>query len=239
MTHALDQMLTKRYTRRGLLKGTVAAGAGALALSAFGGFGFATGQVAARGPLDSDLDILNYALTLEYLESDAYAAINKAGVLTGRAKTYFEAFGAHEAAHVDAITATIRKLGGTPAQRPAGGFNFTSVPMEPAAVVRFFQEVEAVGASAYLGAAPSIQNLDVLEAALSIHANEAEHASALADLVAPGANLFAPEAFATPRTPDQVLQIVAPFLQPLPGMPSTGGGWGAGRPAGGFGLIQP
>ncbi|CAA9575704.1 MAG: hypothetical protein AVDCRST_MAG88-2796, partial [uncultured Thermomicrobiales bacterium] len=82
-------------------------------------------------------------------------------------------------------------------------------------------------ASAYLGAAPSISNPDILEAALSIHAVEAEHASALADLVAPGGDLFAPEAFASPLTPDEVLRIVAPFLGGM-AMPRTGGGYGAG-----------
>ena len=239
MTKAYEQVLTRRFTRRGLFQGAAAAGAGAMALTAFGGF--AAGEAAAAGPLDSDVEILNYALTLEYLESDAYAAINKAGILSGRAKIYFEAFGAHEAAHVTAITAAIRQLGGTPVQRPAGGFNFSSVPTGSAAeVVAFFQQVEAVGVSAYLGAAPFIKNFDILEAALSIHAVEAEHTAALADLVAPGTDLFAPSAFEKPRTPDEVLAIVAPFLRAMPGMPNTGGGFGAGRgPAGGGGLLQP
>lgn len=237
MAQAYEQVLSRQITRRGLFKGATAAGAGALALTAFGGFG--GGSVAAGGPLDSDLEILNYALTLEYLETDAYAAINKMGVLTGRARTYFEAFGAHEAAHVDALVATIQKLGGTPVRRPAGGFNFSSVPMDPAGVVKFFQEVEAVGVSAYLGAAPSIRNFDILEAALTIHAVEAEHAAALADLVAPGSDLFSPAAFETPRTPDEVLAIVAPFLAPMPGMPNTGGGFGAGVVGSGSGYLIP
>ena len=86
--------------------------------------------------------------------------------------------------------------------------------------------VESVGVSAYLGAAPSIKDPDVLEAALSIHAVEAEHAAALADLAAEGTDLFAPTAFEKPRTPDEVLQIVAPFLAPS-AMPNTGGGSGA------------
>ena len=225
MSNPFDQVLGKTYTRRGLLKGTAAAGAGALALSAVGGH-FAAGEATAAAQQMSDLDILNYALTLEYLEADAYAAINQAGILSGRAATYFRLFGQDEADHVTAIAATIRQLGGTPVAKPQ--FNFSSVPTSATEVVRFFQQVEAVGVSAYLGAAPMIRNLDILEAALSIHAVEAEHTAALADLVAPGTDLFAPTAFPAPRTPDQVLQIVAPFLAAMPSMPNTGGGFGAG-----------
>ncbi len=101
-------------------------------------------------------------------------------------------------------------------------------------MVASFQQVESLGASAYLGAAPFIRNVDILAAALSIHAVEAEHTAALADIVAPGTELFAPEAFATPRLPDEVLVIVAPFLQAtrMPGMPNTGAG-GAGVPGDG------
>jgi hypothetical protein len=238
LTSILTTGLGRRYSRRGVLQGGVALGAGAAALAAFGvpalGFGGAAGATGATaaGPLDSDVEILNYALTLEYLEAAAYQAINAAGVLSGRAARYFTAFGAHEQAHVDALLATIPKLGGTPVAMPA--FNFSSVPTNAAEIVKFFQLVEAVGVSAYLGAAGSIKNFDVLEAALSIHAVEAEHAAALADLVAPGTNLFAPEAFQTPRTPAEVLQIVGPFLAaapptgPMPGLPNTGGGFAAG-----------
>lgn len=235
MTKTLDGMVhdafMMRFSRRGLFKGPVIAGASAVVLAAMGG-SFAT-LVEAAPPLDDDLQILNYALTLEHLEAAAYKAINGAGVLTGRAATYFQSFGQHEADHVSALIAAVRQLGGTPVQ-PAT-YNFSSVPKDQAGIVAFFQTVEAVGASAYLGAAPSIKNFDLLEAALSIHAVEAEHASALADLVAPGTDLFAPEAFATPRTPDQVMQIVAPFFAaaapapaPAPSAPSapprTGGG---------------
>ena len=230
LTSILTTGLGRRYSRRGVLQGGVALGAGAVVLSAFGApiHGFGGAADAAAGPLDSDVEILNYALTLEYLEAAAYKAINDAGILTGRAATYFKAFGAHEQAHVDALIATIPKLGGTPIMSPT--FNFSSVPTDAAGIVKFFQMVEAVGVSAYLGAAGSIKNFDVLEAALSIHAVEAEHAAALADLVAPGTNLFSPSPFETPRTPAEVLQIVGPFLAtaPMPGLPNTGGGFAAG-----------
>ncbi len=156
-------------------------------------------------------------------------------MLTGRALSYFRDFAAHEAAHVDAVTATITQLGGTPVTKPAGGYNYAGVPRTAAELVAFFQVVEAVGASAYLGAAPSVKNLAVLAAALSIHASEAQHTAALAALVAPGTALFAPESFATPRTPTQVVAIVTPFFTPAttPGMPNTGGGWAASAASGG------
>ncbi len=218
------------FGRRALLRGSLAAGVGALVLSAFGGTAFPQ-RVGAAGPLDSDLEILNYALTLELLEADAYKTALGLNVLSGRALDYFRQFADHEQAHVDAVTATIKKLGGTPVATPAGGYNYASVPRDAAGLVTFFQGVEAVGASAYLGAAGRIKNLDVLAAALAIHASEAEHTAALADLVAPGTDLFAPEAFATPRTPDQVVAIVAPFFAATPGMPNTGGGYASGAGA--------
>ena len=209
------------------------------------------GAVAAAGPLDSDLEILNYALTLELLEAAAYKAVNDSGTLSGRAATYFRAFGIHEQAHVDAIRATIGQLGGTPISPPAAGYNFSGVPQDPAGIVKLFQQIESLGASAYLGAGPSIRDFDVLEAALSIHAVEAEHAAALADLVAPGTVLFAPEAFATARMPAEVMQIVAPFFAaasatptptpppaPMPGLPNTGGGGGQGPTNDGGSSLQ-
>lgn len=219
--------MTTQFTRRGLLKGSVAASAAAFTAFALGGSPLMTTSVVAAPPLDDDLQILNYALTLEHLESAAYKAVLGMNVLTGRALTYFQAFGAHESTHVDTITMAIRQLGGTPVS-PAN-YNFSSVPKDAAGIVAFFQTVEAVGASAYLGAAASIKANNILDAALSIHAVEAEHAAALADLVMPGGDLFAPEAFATPRTPDQVMQIVAPFFmaQTAPAATGTGGGTAA------------
>ncbi len=271
MTNPFEQSLHRAlesatYTRRGVLKGSLAAGVGALLLSAFGGTASAapsglTGALettTASGPLDSDLDILNYALTLELLEADAYKTALGLNVLTGRALDYFKQFAMHEQLHVDAVTATIKQLGGTPVTKPAAGYNYAGVPRDEAGLVKFFQTVEAVGASAYLGAAGAIKNLDVLAAALSIHASEAEHTAALADIVAPGT-------FATPRTPAQVIAIVTPFFAapapspapapsasptprpapsptptptpapqptpspaPMPNLPNTGGGFAAG-----------
>jgi hypothetical protein len=222
MTQHIDGLVSRamsaQITRRKMLQGSLALGAGAVALGAFGGGVLTPIQEAAASPLDSDLQILNYALTLEHLEAAAYKAINDSGILAtiygGKANRYFQAFGVQEALHRDNLIATITKLGGKPVSAPARGYNLSPVPTTAAGVVDYFQVVEAVGASAYLGAAGAIKNPDILEAALSIHAVEAEHASALAQLIAPGTMRFAPESFATPRTPDQIFQIVAPFFVP-------------------------
>lgn len=229
MTQHIDGLVSRamsaQITRRRMIQSAAALGIGTAAFSFFGGGVLTPIGGASASPLDSDIQILNYALTLEYLEAAAYKAINDSGVLAtvygGRANTFFQAFGAQEATHRDTLISTIKSLGGTPVTAPSYPYNFSpaltntdGTAKTPEQIVAFFQVVESVGASAYLGAAASITNPDILEAALSIHAVEAEHASALAQLIAPGTALFAPDAFAIPRTPDQVFQNVAPFFTP-------------------------
>lgn len=122
-----------------------------------------------------DLDILNYALTLEHLETEMYKQIVASGKLTGDEQKYAMDFGAHEAAHVQALTQTIQKLGGTPVAAQAK-YNFPAFDTRDN-IVKFLVTVEDLGAGAYLAAAPEVQNPDVLTAAVQIHNIEGEHAS--------------------------------------------------------------
>jgi hypothetical protein len=173
-----------------------------------------------------DLDILNYALTLEHLEARAYRDVNASGLLSGNAARFFQSFGAHEAAHVTALTDTITKLGGTPV-RAQDRYNWPAFRNQ-AEVLTYFQTVEELGAAAYLGQAPRIQNPDLLTAAVSIHNVEGQHAAILNDLVgSPPSPAFAPA-----KSMAEVLQVVTPILNVSAGMPaampSTGGGGGAG-----------
>ncbi len=168
-----------------------------------------------------DLDILNYALTLEHLESTMYKQIVASGKLTGDEQKYATDFGAHEAAHVTALTQTITKLGGTPVAAQAK-YNFPAFDTRDN-IVKFLVTIEDLGAGAYLAAAPEIKNNDVLTAAVQIHNIEGEHASIWrrqAKMV-PVAG-----AFATPVKKADVLAAAGPIL-------NTGTGGGAAPASGG------
>ncbi|MBC7643914.1 MAG: ferritin-like domain-containing protein [Thermoleophilia bacterium] len=164
----------------------------------------------AAGATDSsvagDLDILNYALTLEYLEAGFYAKVIESGLFKGKSLDLIKVIGSHENEHVAALTATVKKLGGTPAAEPNAKF-----PLESAAsVLALAATVENLGASAYLGQAGNIVNPEVLAAALAIHTVEARHASALNVLT--GKSPTPDGSFAKPATKEQVLAAVKPFI---------------------------
>jgi hypothetical protein len=204
--------MTHGVTRRAFLKASAAtAVATALATTPI-----AKGISFAQSPAQ-DLEILNYALTLEHLEARAYRELIAGGLLTGQVLEFFRAFGAHETTHVETLTETIRDLGGTPVQEQEN-YNWPTFNNQQE-VLEYFHTIEELGAAAYLGQAPRIQNAELLTAAVSIHNVEGQHAAVLADLI--GAQPS--PAFAAARTMEQVLQVVTPILTTVPaGMPRTG-----------------
>ncbi len=121
--------------------------------------------------------ILNYALTLEYLETAFYEKVIAAGLFNGKVGGLIEAFGGQEAAHVAALKAAVMKLGGTPAASPRRSSRSTSATQ----VAELAYTVENLGAAAYLGQAGDIQSPEVLASALAIHSVEARHAATLGD----------------------------------------------------------
>jgi hypothetical protein len=153
-----------------------------------------------------DLKIVNYALTLEYLESEFYAKVAKSGLFKGATLTTLKLFGSEEADHVTALHALALKLGGPAAPKPKGKFPVKSA----ASVATLAATVENLGASAYLGQAPLIQSPEVLAAALSIHSIEARHAATLNLLTK--MNPTPTGAFAKPATMAEVLKAVTPFI---------------------------
>lgn len=134
--------------------------------------------------------ILNYALTLEYLEAEFYAKGNAAitaGTLvtpTAAATGALQKIGTHEAQHVTFLKTAISAAGGTPATKPTFDFTaggaFPTVFSNYALFLAVAQTFEDTGVRAYKGQAaePALMaNNDVLTAALNIHSVEARHAS--------------------------------------------------------------
>jgi rubrerythrin len=160
----------------------------------------------AASSASGDVAILNYALTLEYLEREFYAKVVAAGLFKGSVGSLIKSFASQEATHVEALKGAVSKMGGTPAANPNGKF-----PIESATqVAGLAYTVENLGAAAYLGQAGNIQSPEVLATALAIHSVEARHASTLGTLVKK--SLTPDGAFAKPMDMSMVLAAVKPFL---------------------------
>ena len=182
-----------------ILRGAMTAGAvyGSTMVGPF------VGQALAQSG-GGDVDVLNFALTLEYLETAFYrgARAKLGGSLSGLAKK----FGDEEAAHVDAITAAIKKLGGKPVAKPA--FKFPAISEKN--FLKLAVTLEDTGVGAYNGAAPSIKNPDILAAAGSIVQIEARHAAIVRGRAG---ERPAPLAFDKALSKKQVLAVAGPLIK--------------------------
>ena len=152
-----------------------------------------------------DIEILNFALTLEYLEADFYAKARNLD-LPRELMDIASEFGQNESDHVKALTGTITDLGGTPVAMPSFSFPLK----DTASFLKLAQTLEDTGVSAYNGAGPQIQSKEVLAAAGSIVQIEARHAAAirLQNKAEP-----APEAFDSTLEMEAVLTAVQPFIK--------------------------
>lgn len=164
--------------------------------------------------LNTPVDVLNYALTLEHLEYafyrdglEAFSADDFSAA--GFASNVYEWFGRirdDEKAHVDAIISVIGDLGGEPVAEATYDFGYADL----AGFVDVAQVLENTGVSAYQGAAKFlIGEPELLTAALTIHGIEARHAAYLNGLQ--GESPF-PDAFNPTLTPDEVLAAAGPFI---------------------------
>jgi hypothetical protein len=216
----MEELVRDPASRRRFLKGlggSAAAGSFALFLAACGsekkeeltpggsnpktGAGTGTDRY---GP--GDLGIAQFALQLEYIESDFYAKVVESGKLSGKLLEMAKRFGGQEAQHIDALEAFVSDAGGKLTSRPKTTFDLP----DQATILRQAVTVENLGAGAYLGQADSISSKDLLALALSIHSVEGRHAAALS--VAANVSPTPNGAFATPTTAFNVITAVQPNL---------------------------
>jgi len=185
-----------------LARGTLAAGA-AYGLGAVSPF--VSNALAASG----DVDIVNFALTLEYLESAFYtAAASKVPGMSSDLKALVKEIRDNEGEHVDALTAAVKQLGGKPAAIPK--VDFGGAFDSPESFLKLANVFEDTGVSAYNGAAPGISSVQVLAEAGAIVQVEARHAALIR---LQRGQTPAPNAFDMTLKADEVLAAVKPFIK--------------------------
>ena len=180
----------------------------ALPLALGGMFKKAYGQTTSVASIN---DVLNFALTLEFLESDFYTrAGNASGLIIPNEAHSFSVIQSHEAAHVVVLQQTITALGGIPVPKPT--FDFTAGGTFPDVFttkdfntfLALSQTFEDTGVRAYKGQAANknlMANNDVLTAALQIHSVEARHAAHVRKLRRAIANDVSIKPWITGNTP--------------------------------------
>ena len=195
----------KGHTRHSfLMRGALAAGS-VYGLTAVGPF--VREAIAQEG--GGDVEILNFALTLEFLEATFYEqALQRTSGLSSEAKELATTLQENEAEHVEALSSTIKDLGGKPTAAP--GVDFGDAFADERSFLTLAQTFEDTGVSAYNGAAPQIQSKEVLAAAGGIVQVEARHAAAIRLLR--GASP-APDAFDKTLSMGEVLKAVKPFVR--------------------------
>jgi hypothetical protein len=219
-------------SRRQFLSRSAVVGGSLLALG--GGTGFAMGQESDEADAaenmtasfddveGTDIDVVNYALTLEHLENafyrdglemfdrsdfeDAEIVQNYSSEFGQSLYTTIEVIGEHEASHAGVLSEAVSLLGGEPVAEASYDFGVETV----GDFLAVAQVLENTGVSAYAGAAPFIESPDLQSAALSIHSVEARHAAFLNTVN--GETPF-PDAYDPALSQDEVLSAAGQFIQ--------------------------
>jgi len=198
---ALEEAIDKvdPETRASFLK-KLGVGLGTVAVG--GAFAGAIPSLASGATPQSDVAILNFALTLEYLEAEFYAGARKnAGIFTGDTRNFVSVVAAHEATHVAFLK---KALGSAAVKKPVFNFKGTNDTNQKTFEATA-QLLEDTGVAAYAGQVGNVKTKAILAAAASIHSVEARHAAWMRHIrqVPP-----APLAFDKPKTKAQILAAV-------------------------------
>ncbi|KAJ6625322.1 ferritin-like domain-containing protein [Mycena sp. CBHHK59/15] len=166
----------------------------------------------------SDPQVLNFALTLEHLEAKFYqegmSKFSQADFVAAHygdwVRGRFEQIAAHEQTHVDFLTTALTAAGAKPVEACEYNFGVTDVK----SFVDLSAILEAVGATAYTGAAQFIENKDYLTVAASILTVEGRHEAWVNSAVRESSAWDT--AFQTALTPNQVYSLAVPFIKSCP-----------------------
>ena len=188
LTESAERLSSRSEFLRG---GALSVAVGALALPG----------AARAAKRDGDEDILNYALSLEYLQAAFYTEAERLGSLSGRLAEQARVVGSHERAHVKALQSL---LGKQAIKRPR--FDFQGVTEDPAEFRKTAVAFEDLGTAAYKAEAPKIKSAEFLAAAIRIHSVEARHAAWIRRVAG---SLPAPDAFDEPKARPRVERLVA------------------------------
>jgi hypothetical protein len=154
---------------------------------------------AATSP--SDTAILNFALTLEYLQAGFYTETQRLGAIGAELARVPRQLGSVERAHVTALR---NVLGRAAVKRPS--FDFRGATEDQEAFLKTAVAFEDLGAAAYKGQATRVDSPALLAAAVAIHSVEARHAAWMRYLAG---TTPAGRAFDEPKREFEVRDIVA------------------------------
>jgi hypothetical protein len=167
------------FLRKGALAGGAALSGGAILSALIPDVAAAAGGRPPAKFGKGDIGILNFALTLEYLERAFYnEATDKGAITDPKTATFLKVTTHDERKHVEFLK---KALGRLAVKEPK--FNFHGTTANQATFQQTAYVLENTGVHAYLGQAPNIQSGKILLAAASIVTIEARHSGAIGSII--------------------------------------------------------